>query len=329
MNSQMKEPVASPPKGEAAAARLAQLCARASEIGTTPGFLPGASPIMISKAASDFMPAHWSYGQVRLALDDASEVLDPAFAERRSLVLRNPMPGNDWRTSRTMACAYQMMLPGEVARSHRHTSHALRLILDGRDTYSIVDGVRMPMESGDVVLTPGGHWHAHGHEGDAPAYWLDCLDVPLTYLLEPLKLEAHPASIESVSQRVTSSPLRFAWADTVRALENAKADAAGTHGPRILLPTPEMPSLQLSMERLERGAATRAKRSAANRIFCVVDGEGRSEIGGSVFNWSRGDTFVAPLWNAIRHFPQRDSVLLEMSDQPVMEFVKYYREEIV
>jgi hypothetical protein len=38
----------------------------------------------------------------------------------------------------------------------RHTAHALRVIIDAHGAYSIVDGVATPMETGDVLLTPGG-----------------------------------------------------------------------------------------------------------------------------------------------------------------------------
>ena len=87
------------------------------------------------------------------------------LAERRNLVMRNPAPNPGFETSRTLVAAYQMILPGEHAPSHRHSSHALRVIIDGKGSYSIVDGDKTPMETGDVVLTPGWCWHGHGHDG--------------------------------------------------------------------------------------------------------------------------------------------------------------------
>jgi gentisate 1,2-dioxygenase len=53
------------------------------------------------------------------------------------------------------------------------------VIIEARGAYSTVDGEKTPMETGDVVLTPGWCWHEHGHDGDEPAYWFDGLDVPL------------------------------------------------------------------------------------------------------------------------------------------------------
>ena len=40
------------------------------------------------------------------------------------------------------------------------------------------------MERGDLILTPGGAWHDHGHDGKGPVIWLDALDLPLFIYLE-------------------------------------------------------------------------------------------------------------------------------------------------
>ncbi len=85
-----------------------------------------------------------------------------------------------------------MILPGERARSHRHSPHALRFVLDVPDTaYTVVDGTRIDMRPGDVLLTPGWHWHGHGNDGDRPGYWVDFLDVPTVQLLEPMRFAIH------------------------------------------------------------------------------------------------------------------------------------------
>ena len=141
--------------------------------------------------------------------------------------MRNPAPGTNFETTRTLVCAYQMILPGEIAPSHRHSSHALRVIIDGKGSFSIVNGQKMPMETGDVVLTPGWSWHGHGHDGTEPAYWFDGLDVPLTQLLEPMFFQEYPQKYEKVERVVASSPFRFTRDDISRGLDAAKADADG------------------------------------------------------------------------------------------------------
>jgi gentisate 1,2-dioxygenase len=37
---------------------------------------------------------------------------------RRNLILYNPVPGNEYATTRTLLAAYQMILPARVARPH-------------------------------------------------------------------------------------------------------------------------------------------------------------------------------------------------------------------
>jgi gentisate 1,2-dioxygenase len=122
------------------------------------------------------------------------------------------------------------------------------------------------METGDVVLTPGACWHGHGHDGDEPAYWLDGLDVPATHLLEPMFFEEHPDKYVKILSVATSSPYRFTRDAIAAALDRAKPDPDGMHGPRIDLETPDMPSMGLTMERLDSGKRTRRQRSTANRI---------------------------------------------------------------
>jgi gentisate 1,2-dioxygenase len=222
-----------------------------------------------------------------------------------------------------------MILPGEVAPSHRHSSHALRVIIDGKGSFSIVNGEKMPMETGDVVLTPGWCWHGHGHDGDKPAYWFDGLDVPLTHLLEPMFYQEHPQKHEKVERLVQTSPFRFTREDIARRLDTAKADAEGFHGPRITLAAPDMPPMGLVMERLPSGTTTRRYRTTANIIFHVTEGSGETTIGDKRFVWQRGDTVAAPGWHAISHRATSDAQLFMLSDEPLLRFSNYYRREAV
>ena len=120
-----------------------------------------------------------------------------------------------------MIGAYQMMLPGEFAHSHWHSPHALRVILEGEGSYTVVNGVRLDMHPGDVVLTPGGYWHWHGVDGDEPCSWVDVLDRPLTILLEPVFQDYHPDGHEPVTESATASPFLFPWQETLERAPNA------------------------------------------------------------------------------------------------------------
>lgn len=130
-------------------------------------------------------PTHWSYEALRPLLMRAGALAPMRTAERRVLVLANPGHGLDrMQASAAMYLGLQLLLPGERAPSHRHTPNAVRLIVEGEGAYTTVDGERCPMGRGDLILTPSGCWHEHGHDGDAPVVWLDVLDLPLVHFTE-------------------------------------------------------------------------------------------------------------------------------------------------
>jgi gentisate 1,2-dioxygenase len=130
-------------------------------------------------------PTHWPYATLKPLLLQAGELTPIEKAERRVLVLANPGHGLDnMQASSAMYLGMQLLLPGEWAPSHRHTPNAVRMIVEGTGAYTTVNGEKLPMERGDLILTPTGLWHEHGHDGDEPVVWLDVLDLPLMYYLE-------------------------------------------------------------------------------------------------------------------------------------------------
>jgi gentisate 1,2-dioxygenase len=305
---------------------LEALYKETAQISTTPGWLRR-QETNVEEPVPAYKPAHWRYDECKAALDAAGRLIDVSLAERRNLVLCNPIAAKHVMTTNTLVSAYQMILPGEKAPSHRHTAHALRVIIDAHGSYSTVDGEKTPMETGDVVLTPGWCWHEHGHDGDEPAYWLDGLDVPLVRGLERQFYEEHPDRFEKNVKSITTSPYRFTQSDIGRRLDRAIADNEGYHGPRTILEAPTMPTMQLSVERLHAGMKTRPQRSTANHIFCCMEGSGESVIGGERFQWKRGDAFCAPSWIKYEHRTSEDTQLFELSDEPLMKFSRYWRLE--
>ena len=297
------------------------------DLALTPGWIDRKEPVLTKEPHGAFPPRHWRYAECKHALDAAGRLIGTDLAERRNLILRNPVAGNNFGTTRTLVNAYQMILPGEKARSHRHAPHALRVILDSKGAYSVVDGEKTLMETGDVVLTPGWSWHGHGHDGDEPAYWLDGLDVPLTQLLEPMFFEEHPKGFEEVDVLTEESPMRFTWSSIQSRTEKAARDAEGYFGRRVRLDAPTMPTIGIFVERLEAGQKTRRYRAAANAVFCSMQGSGVSRIGSETFDWARGDVFAAPTWNWIEHEARTDTILFTMTDEFLMRFANYYRFE--
>jgi gentisate 1,2-dioxygenase len=295
------------------------------ERNMTPGWIRREKPILWHEMRSEFVPAHWRYAEARAAMRSAGRLIGTDLAERRNFVMRNPIPGNDIATLRTLICAYQSILPGEKARSHRHAPHALRVILESRGSYSIVNGDKHPMETGDIVLTPGWSWHGHGHDGAEQAYWFDGLDVPLTQLLEPMFFEEHPLGFEAVKRVTAESPFRFPWLETRRALDGARGDEC--FGKTIELPAPTMPTIALKVHAWAAGWRNRPYRHSVNTIHVVMQGSGRSTIGGQSFGWEFGDTLAVPAWCRIEHHAAEDSIVFSMSDENLMRWARYHRFE--
>lgn len=131
------------------------------------------------------VPTHWPYDSLRPLLMEAGRLTPIEKAERRVLVLANPGHGLDkMQASSAMYLGIQLLLPGEWAPAHRHTPNAVRMIIEGEGAFTTVEGEKCPMSRGDLILTPTGLWHEHGHDGTDPVTWLDVLDLPLVYYLE-------------------------------------------------------------------------------------------------------------------------------------------------
>lgn len=274
-------------------------------------------------------PARWKWSEGRAALEEVARIVGPEHAERRNLIMRNPAKGHAYGTLRTMIGAYQLMLPGEFARSHWHSPHALRVILEGAGSYTVVNGERVNMRPGDVVLTPGGDWHWHGVEGQDACMWLDILDRPLTIMLEPLFQDYHPDGHEPMRNVAEKSPLLFSWGDTLDALDAAEPDPDGCFGVRVELGNtkPALPTLALHMQRLRAGTTTKKFRSSANYLYMVMEGSGRSFIDDKVFDWKRGDVIAVPCWRPLVHEVHEHAILFSATDEPVQRLCGYLREE--
>src|SRR5512132_2257521 len=138
------------------------------------------------------IPYMWKASVIEAMVREAGEAV-PVGEERRALQLFNP--GFDGRvaTTNTMIAAVQLLLPGEVARAHRHTPTAIRFITEGAGAYTAVDGERVYMAPGDLILTPSWAWHDHGNETDKPVVWMDGLDIPLIASVEAMFFQFYTA----------------------------------------------------------------------------------------------------------------------------------------
>ena len=310
---------------------LEELYGKLSQVGIAPGWNKKVASLWPSPK-KNFAPAHWKYEQARGALDAAGRLINTELAERRNLILYNPVSDASYGTVRTMVAAYQMIMPGEWARAHRHTPNALRLILDSDPgTYTEVDGVKIAMEPGDVLLTPNWSSHGHGNHSRACAYWLDFLDVPLVQLLEPMFFE--PAEEDGTHEAfekappTKDSPFVFPLSETLKRLDAAAPTPAGQFGTQVELGNPAMDTIGLHMMRLAPKVKTAPYRTTANNMYAAVKGAGATTVDGERFEWRRGDVIAAPAWLPHFHEAAEDALILRVTDEPVMQRLGFHRVE--
>jgi len=82
------------------------------------------------------------------------------------------------------------------------------------------------------------------------------------------------------------------------------------------------------MERFDDKMKTRAIKSTANHIFVCVEGSGSTQVEDTSFPWERGDVVAVPSWKSFSHHSSVKSTLLEITDQPLMELLGWYRSSV-
>lgn len=277
------------------------------------------------KPTAKTVPTLWKYQDVRPLLMKAGELTPMEKAERRVLVLSNPGHGlANMQATPVMYLGLQLIMPGELAPNHRHTPNAVRIIVEGEGAFTGVNGERCPMERGDLILTPSGRWHEHGHDGKSPVTWLDVLDLPLILGLEASYLEeGHdvksaplPASTSQYSaaglapaplfERVqnTHPLIRFPWARTKAGLQQLAAADPGIKAVQMAYVNPEngadcFPTISFSAIMLRPGETLNIPERSPAAVFHIVEGSGSVEIRGQKFDWKEADTFCSPGFSTI------------------------------
>jgi gentisate 1,2-dioxygenase len=288
-------------------------------------------------------PTVWYYQTIKPLLLQAGELTPIEKAERRVLVLANPGHGLEkMQASAAMYLGMQLLLPGEWAPSHRHTPNAVRMIVEGEGAYTTVDGEKCPMLRGDLILTPTGLWHEHGHDGEQPVIWLDVLDLPLVYYTETSyhingnRQHVHaehasdaPATAAGLAPttvfergRKAYPLLRYPWKDARASLlalaeKNPEAECVqltyinpqtGDHVQNIL-------GFYALM--LRPGQTLRLPVRSPACVFHVIEGQLRTDItadsGSQKFTLAEADTCCAPGYTPV--------TLTNLKDQPTFVFM--------
>jgi gentisate 1,2-dioxygenase len=314
-----------------------------------------------TEIASRVKPHVWKAEVLRTYLQRAGALTTlEDSAVRRALVLWNPGARDHWDCTNTLTAAVQMMLPGESVITHRHMHSAMRFITQGKGATTTVNGEKITLCEGDLVLTPNWAWHDHANESDGPIVWMDGLDRPLLKLLDSIFFEVYPtrgyqpvtrtndATADrygtgalrpySEQQRPVFSPqLAYRWNETYAALRQMEkvGDASPYDDVIAEYRNPATgghvtPTIGCAIQLLRPGIHTQAHRHTSSAVYHVYRGRGHSVIDGSEYHWSEGDYFALPPRVMHEHAnasPSEPAILFSLTDVPVFESLALYREE--
>jgi gentisate 1,2-dioxygenase len=332
---------------------------RIAEYGLTPLWQEFKS-LMSPEPKVKSVPHCWHYAKIREFLVEASTLITSEDAERRVLLLENPgMPGTN-NVTETLLSGIQMILPGELAPSHRHIPSDARLILEGVDgAYTTVNGERLQMDFGDFIITPNWTWHDHGNHGDKPVVWQDILDTPLANAIGPMFIENYPnfthprgqpdddsihrygANMRPVGitpETTMFSPLlRYTYAQSRASVDAlAAADEPDPHfGVKMEYINPgtggaAMATITVCLQRLAAGFETRPYQSTESTLITCIEGSAQVRIGNGenklVFDFSERDIIVIPCWYPYSLKVNEDAYLFVSSDKVVQSKLGYWRE---
>lgn len=302
----------------------------------------------------------WRYAGLRDHVLRALDLVSPQDAGRRVVYLANPGRVDVTAAVGWLYTGLQVMGPGELASSHRHSASALRFIMEGSGAFTNVDGHRMTLGRNDFVLTPNGTWHEHGVAEDGTVcIWQDGLDIPLMNALDANFYEVHPDLQQAVGFPIDDSTatwgnpalkpagetwsqrysplLKYEWGPTYEALCRYASVAEGSAYDGVHMDYvnpftggPPMATMGASMQLLRPGQHTRAHREVGSFVYQCAKGHGYSIIGGRRFDWQERDIFVVPSWMWHEHVNGSDSddaCLFSFHDLPVMKALGLYRAE--
>lgn len=297
----------------------------------------------------------WKWHDVYDSLVQAKEKISVGrgSVERRVIRLVNPGMAETEMTSHTILLSFQLIQPGEVAPAHRHTMAAFRFILQGQGAYTNVDGDKMIMECGDLILTPQGCWHEHAHEGTENMVWIDGLDVPFIQALQQIAFDPYkgrlpvnealdPAIFHGLTRPLGKTAaevpqvLHYRWRDTYESLQKlgrTPGDPYDGAALEYVNPSnggPTLPTMSCRVQALRPNEKTKSHRHTSTVIYHAFSGSGTTVINGEPSHWQKGDTFIVPLWHWHEHANASstdEAILFSMHDEPILKAFGLYREE--
>jgi len=316
-------------------ARLAELYRDFEALGMTP----------LWKTREDLMPLHpqpravphlWRWNELYpLAARSGKLVPVGRGGERRAIGLGNPgLPGDPYATP-TLWAAIQYLAPRENAPEHRH-------------------GDPVAMRRGDLLLTPGWHFHGHQNVSDSPMAWLDGLDIPLVagtdqgffeFGPDEVRDKATPdrsrserlwggaglTPVSAVGPRPYSPLMAYRWEHTDAALTAQleleddgqpgviEAGHAAIRFTNLTTGGDALATMRTEMHRLRAGARTRPGRTTASSVWQVFSGGGMVTLDGAQHTLGHGDVIAVPAWTEVSLLAKDQLDLFTFSDAPVLE----------
>jgi gentisate 1,2-dioxygenase len=276
--------------------------------------------LVLAQPRPGCVPALWRYEEMRPYLMESGKLITADEAERRTLMIENPGLKGIPQITQSLYAGLQLVLPGEVTPTHRHVAAALRFVIEGEGAYTSVDGTKITMHPGDLILTPSWTYHDHGNFSDAPVVWMDGLDIPVVNMLDASFAEHYAGGTKAVVQVDGESPFSFPYS-RMRALAKDAPGSRIHYGGESTMPT-----IDAWLSFLPAGHKTEPYRSTDATVFCVAEGHGQSRIGDQTFSWAPHDIFMVPSWVQVTHEAQAESVLFSYSDRPIQKALGLWRE---
>ena len=301
-------------------------------------------------------PALWKYRRIRPHILEAGQLITAKEAIRRVLVLENPGMRGESCITQSLYAGLQLILPGEIAPSHRHSQSALRFIVEGSGAYTAVDGERTTMRPGDFIITPSWTFHDHGNPGSDPVVWMDGLDIRIVQLFGAQFHEPYPEDVQPVTRSEgaasarygnglmplgarppfgrTSPIFNYPYGRSRESLDlmSKDQDPDACHGWKMQFVNPltgghAMPTIAAFIQLLPAGFRSQAYRSTDGTVYSVVEGVGTVTIGGERLEFEPRDTFVVPSWMPTSFQTAGETVLFSFSDRPGQEAMGLWREQ--
>ena len=300
------------------------------------------------------VPCVWRYRDIRPDMVKAADIAPIEKAERRVLALANPGLGLDRiQATPSIFIGLQLIMPGETAPNHRHSPSAVRMVIESEGGYTVVQGEKCLMEKGDLILTPSGLWHEHGHAGKGPVIWLDALDLPIVRALEasyavegaPQVVRNEPDSsqtryrqsglvpYQSLDARRARYPLlRYPWKQVHESLVALSQVTPQHELVHLAYVNPEtgrecMPVLGFSAIMLRPGETIALPRRSASAVLHVIEGDGEAEVDGVTLPFSESDTLAIPTHAKVLLANRRNKApvfLFQIDDAPLQRKCGFY-----